>query len=73
MKGEKIMLIDCQECEHHECFDCPVAISSELRMFIVGGKRIDGCELCCHFNDANHDKQDGFCALCFEGSNFESM
>lgn len=37
------------------------------------GRRADGCELCCHFGDADHDKQDSACARCFNGSNFESM
>lgn len=27
------MRIECHECEHHECFDCPVAIESETVVY----------------------------------------
>lgn len=32
------MRIECHECEHHECFDCPVTIESEVQFYAIGGR-----------------------------------
>ena len=50
------MRIECCECEHHECFDCPVNIESQTHFYAIGGggvtpaecyelygKDLDGC------------------------------
>ena len=31
------MRIECHECEHHECFDCPVAIEGKVHFYAIGG------------------------------------
>lgn len=31
------MRIECHECEHHECFDCPVTIENEVHFYAIGG------------------------------------